>query len=106
MNTEQSTVAQIRSELEKVRTTLLPGVDGFLHSLLSLLHEDRVEPATKTLETEHARLSELLLQALLRLDAISADGAWDDARAERKGAVKEVQALLDRLDDGWGKRPS
>ncbi|KAF7361759.1 BAG domain-containing protein [Mycena venus] len=47
---------------------------------------------------EHIRLSELLLQSLLRLDAIQTDGEWDAARRERKAAVKEVQALLDRLD--------
>ena len=58
---------------------------------------------TQTLTLEHTRLSELLLQSLLRLDAISTDGSWDLARAERKGAVREVQGLLDRLDGEWGK---
>lgn len=53
---------------------------------------------------EHTRLSELLLQSLLRLDAIPTDGAWEKARLERKGAVREVQGLLDRLDGGWGAR--
>ena len=46
----------------------------------------------------------MLLQSLLRLDAISAEGEWETARRERKGAVKEVQALLDRLDGGWRAR--
>ena len=53
---------------------------------------------------EHARLGELLLQSLLRLDAINAEGEWEDARKERKGAVREVQALLDKLDGAWKKR--
>ena len=48
--------------------------------------------------------AELLLQSLLRLDAITAEGEWENARKERKGAVKEVQALLDRLDGGWRAR--
>jgi len=56
------------------------------------------------LAKEHSRLGELLLQALLRLDAISAEGEWEEARRERKGAVREVQALLDRLDGGWRAR--
>lgn len=55
-------------------------------------------------EREHVRLAELLLQSLLRLDAITAEGEWENARKERKGAVKEVQALLDRLDGGWRAR--
>jgi len=53
---------------------------------------------------EHTRLSELLLQSLLRLDAIHTDGSWELARAERKGAVRVVQGLLDSLDGGWAKR--
>ena len=65
-------------------------------------------PSTKTLAAitptqEHTRLSELLLQSLLRLDAIPTDGSWEHARAERKGAVREVQGLLDRLDGGWAE---
>ena len=55
-------------------------------------------------EQEHVRLGELLLQSLLRLDAITAEGEWELARRERKGAVREVQALLDRLDGGWRAR--
>jgi hypothetical protein len=50
------------------------------------------------------RLGEMLLQSLLRLDAINAEGEWEQARLERKKAVKEVQGLLDRLDTGWRKR--
>ena len=56
------------------------------------------------MEQEHVRLGEMLLQALLRLDAIQPESEWEQARKERKGAVKEVQALLDRLDGGWRAR--
>lgn len=61
-------------------------------------------PPSTELEQEHVRLGELLLQSLLRLDAIHSEGEWEQARKERKGAVKEVQALLDRLDGGWRAR--
>ena len=53
---------------------------------------------------EHNRLGEELLQSLLRLDVLTMDRSWDSARAERKSAVKHVQALLDRLDGGWRER--
>lgn len=66
-----------------MREQLSPAVD---HLLASAAGEPK----------EHIRLSELLLQSLLRLDAIQTDGEWDAARRERKAAVKEVQALLDR----------
>lgn len=75
----------MQQELQRVRTELAPGVLAF-HS----------SPSPK----EHARLSELLLQSLLRLDGLAmiTDGAWEDARRQRKDAVKEVQSLLDTLD--------
>ncbi|KAF8270292.1 hypothetical protein EI94DRAFT_1680954 [Lactarius quietus] len=85
--TEASTIEIIRAELASVRSTLEPGVDAFLR--------------TPTVDAEHTRLGELLLQALLRLDAIAIDSAWPEARRERKGAVRAVQDVLDRLDKGW-----
>jgi hypothetical protein len=99
--TEQSTIAQVRSEIEFIQSTLLPQVDSFL---LKLSPESQHALTARGLESEHRRLAELLLQALLRLDAIVPDVDWEDARTERKGAVKEVHALLDRLDEEWGKR--
>jgi hypothetical protein len=53
------------------------------------------------LQQEHTRLGELLLQSLLRLDAITPESDWEDARAARKAAVKEVQADLEKLDTSW-----
>ena len=119
--------------MDKVRTKLQPDVDTFLESLDALKvkstmttqaqgaktgakhksqHKQQQQqkptavaaaPSTE-LEQEHVRLGELLLQSLLRLDAIHSEGEWEQARKERKGAVKEVQALLDRLDGGWRAR--
>lgn len=85
--TEASTIQVIRSELAAVRGSLEPSVDAFLR--------------TPTADAEHTRLGELLLQALLRLDAINIDSTWTEARGERKGAVRAVQGVLDRLDKGW-----
>ncbi|GAA6048458.1 hypothetical protein JCM3770_003767 [Rhodotorula araucariae] len=51
-------------------------------------------------------LSEVLLQGLLKLDAIEIPGAYADARRERKDAVRRVQETLDRVDaakEGWKK---
>jgi hypothetical protein len=55
------------------------------------------------LAKERLRLSELLLQSLLRLDAITTDSEWEEARKERKAGVKEVQTLLDRIDGRTGE---
>ncbi|KAJ7446218.1 hypothetical protein B0H11DRAFT_2085611 [Mycena galericulata] len=93
VRTEQATISTIQSELANVRAELSPAVDNLLASAAG---QQNLKPK------EHTRLSELLLQALLRLDAITTDGEWEAARKERKAAVKEVQALLDRLDGGGG----
>ncbi|KAJ7045677.1 hypothetical protein C8F04DRAFT_444505 [Mycena alexandri] len=93
VRSEQAVVSTIQTELANVRAELSPAVD---HLLASAPGPQTPKPK------EHVRLSELLLQALLRLDAITTDGEWDTARRERKAAVKEVQALLDRLDGGGG----
>ncbi|KAH9942266.1 uncharacterized protein BXZ73DRAFT_74553 [Epithele typhae] len=122
--TEDTILSQIRSELDKVRATLQPDVDSFLAALAPTASAAHVgpgptptapppRPASAAASTarppadlahEHVRLGELLLQSLLRLDAITAEGEWETARKERKGAVKEVQSLLDRLDSGWRAR--
>jgi len=105
--TEQSTLNTIRSELETVRTTLKPSVDRFLESL------EHSQPLSSTTtdstpllnrddpKQSHRVLGELLLQSLLRLDAITPEGEWVEVRSARKGAVREIQGLLDRLDEGW-----
>ncbi|KAJ6587073.1 BAG domain-containing protein [Mycena vulgaris] len=84
---QEAVISTIQAELAHVRAELSPAVDQLLAS-----HQHT--PKTK----EHIRLSELLLQSLLRLDSITTDGEWEAARKERKAAVKEVQALLDSLD--------
>lgn len=89
-SSEQSLINTISSELANVRTELLPS----LNTLLATPRED-----TPLQQKEYRRLGELLLQSLLRLDALESDREWVDARNQRKAAVKEVQALLDRLDD-------
>jgi hypothetical protein len=83
--------------LSSVRDGLLPDVERFVGGL----SDTELGSITPAQESEHRRLGELLLQALLRLDALAAEGEWADARAARRGAVREVQGVLDRLDERW-----
>jgi BAG domain len=94
--TEPELISKIQEELQQTRQSLVPPLNDFLGVLDSSTH-----PPTSELEREHVRLGELLLQSLLRLDALMPEGTWEEARTLRKGAVREVQGLLDRLDDGW-----
>jgi hypothetical protein len=94
--TEHSLISKIQGEVQRIRDSLVPPLETFLDSL-----ESPSPPPKPELEREHVRLGELLLQSLLRLDALAPEGNWEDARLVRKGAVREVQGLLDKLDGGW-----
>ena len=129
--TEEGTILAIRAELEKVRETLVPDVDAFVRALVpsvlalegsgrapgygsgpshAYAHAESAPPHTElslpeSTPTDHTRLSELLLQSLLRLDALHVSGVdWPEARVQRKAAVREVQGVLDRLDGAWAAR--
>ncbi|KAF8585962.1 hypothetical protein K439DRAFT_1409478 [Ramaria rubella] len=97
--TEPALISKIEEELHRIRQSLIPPLDAFLGTLNS-----SSSPPTPEMEREHIRLGELLLQSLLRLDSYTPEGSWEDARSLRKGAVREVQSLLDKLDDGWRER--
>ncbi|KAJ7287795.1 hypothetical protein C8J57DRAFT_1654808 [Mycena rebaudengoi] len=75
----------ITAELSKVVGELAPSVSAFVHS---------TEPS----ERERARLSELIFQSLERLDAITLEPEWEDARKGRRSVVEEVQKLQSFLD--------
>ncbi|KAG2150903.1 hypothetical protein DEU56DRAFT_778998 [Suillus clintonianus] len=138
--TEQSTITAIRTELDRVRTSLVPDVDALVSALAPSTattvppptsaptpasgsaptqsfsspaqvssfpppHPTVASYSSKPTSSDHTRLSELLLQSLLRLDAMHLAGSdWPEARAERKAAVREVQGVLDRLDGAWSAR--
>ncbi|KAF8838803.1 hypothetical protein BDN67DRAFT_970937 [Paxillus ammoniavirescens] len=121
--TEESTISAIRAELDRVRSTLVPDVHAFVSALshpptaTPSISASGVSPIPDTSSTsdlsslpkpsplDHTRLSELLLQSLLRLDALHMSGAdWPEARQQRKAAVREVQGVLDRLDGAWAAR--
>ncbi len=99
--TEINTIAAVHSEIANVNKTIVPALNDFLSFLSSPSDTEYTPPQSLTLDQEHTRIGELLLQSILRLDVLIMDGAWTDARKERKGAVRSVQTMLDRLDTGW-----
>lgn len=67
-------------------------------------HTDAPAPPTyEKLQMAHARLSELLLQGLLRLDGIDIPNEYSEARKERKEAIRSVQCRLDEVDRVWSE---
>lgn len=87
--TEQNCIISIQNEVDTVNRSLKPSLEEFL----------KEQPRSRAeFDLEHRRLGELLLQSLLRLDALSPESHWSEARTRRKLAVKEIQALLSELD--------
>ncbi|KAJ4477021.1 BAG domain-containing protein [Lentinula edodes] len=108
---ETTIMTQIQEQLTLVRSSLVPSLEKFLQTLPTQSNMDIPFDSTSNSPTspasihkEHARLSEMLLQSLLTLDAITVDGEWVQARQERKAAVREVQGYLDQLDAAWNSR--
>jgi hypothetical protein len=99
-STETDLIALIHSELNSIHSSIGPALKSFIESLKTS-NADCSLSQRPDMEFEHKRLGELLLQSLLRLDALSPDGEWTDARAERKKAVKVIQTMLDQLDSTW-----
>ncbi|KAJ6499145.1 hypothetical protein C8R45DRAFT_105517 [Mycena sanguinolenta] len=88
------TQEQTTAQGEEQARSLLVSERSKIH-LLSLAVQYYVK---KPNEKERARLSELLLQALERLDGIAMEPGWEGCRQDRRNAVVEAQKLQDMLD--------
>ncbi|KAJ6625477.1 hypothetical protein B0H10DRAFT_2001498 [Mycena sp. CBHHK59/15] len=86
---EQTALSEITSELSKVQQEFAPAVANFLRA---------VRLGQQWSESDRAWLSESLLQALERLDAVAMEYGWEDARRERHAVVKEVEQLQEKLE--------
>ena len=124
--TEEGSKEFIRDEMQRITQSLAPALDVFLTAIeaptptssggsnsasaTSFAPEatpstlPTSQPTITDIDYEHRRLNEEFVQSLLRLDELHLESQWDGARSDRKGAVKSVQALLDRLDRGWRER--
>lgn len=60
----------------------------------------------KELNKEYLMVSEVLLQALMKLDGFEIDSSWTEARKARKEAIRKVQAVLDEIDTAKENRQS
>jgi len=98
--TETSVIAIIHGELNAIHNSIGPALKSFVDNL-NRTSDTSPSPKRSELEFEHKRIGELLLQSLLRLDALTPDGQWAEARSERKKAVKIIQNMLDELDANW-----
>jgi len=112
VRTEAGMNTAIAAELDKVAKTITPDLTSLLATLSFSPQKNTTQsdaepsapaeqPSPEALKLNHSRLAELLLQSLLRLDALTPPTEWEETRRARKAAVKHVQASLDSLDMAW-----
>jgi hypothetical protein len=97
--TPTSTVATPSTPFDKIQA-IRQGIKATFGPQISTFVRDPPETRKERVETK-ARLSELLLQQLLKFDDVIIDPddyASKEARLERKAAVKWVQSLMDDID--------
>lgn len=83
--------------LADARTALVPAVSARNQALYGP-PKSPSSPEYAGLVKQHLFIGENLLQTLLWLDGVVCQPTWDEARAERKAAVKYVQGQLDECD--------
>lgn len=76
-------------------------VDAYLASKADPSAAPADVPTLTAIHQAHMRLSELLLQGLLKLDSIDVPSPFTKSRAARKEAVRKVQNALNVVDAAW-----
>ncbi|KAJ3298162.1 hypothetical protein HK104_011083 [Borealophlyctis nickersoniae] len=100
---ESDMIKKVESHVENARRTLVPMIEDYSKQAVEFLGAGNDQatsalPTAKQLKDSHAKISELLLQSLLKLDGVTCPPDFEAARASRKEAVRFVQSLLDRVD--------
>jgi hypothetical protein len=90
-------VDELRDQVEAFQRD----VDAYLASKYNPGEATADVPTLTAIHQAHMRLSELLLQGLLKLDSIDIPSPFTKSRAARKEAVRKVQNALNIVDGGW-----
>ncbi|WWC89914.1 uncharacterized protein L201_004843 [Kwoniella dendrophila CBS 6074] len=103
---ESVLVSWISNLVENLLNPLIPSIYTFISQTdPNATNKPKHIPSFEILQKEHARLSELLLKALLDLDNIQITNSnWTEARQRRKLGVKKIQNELNKVDEAWGER--
>ncbi|KAJ3245741.1 hypothetical protein HDU77_009263 [Chytriomyces hyalinus] len=102
MRPEQTAIHKLSEIDASLATTIMPLVEEYTNSataytLQTAESSNGTHITAKKLKDGHARVSELILQTLLKVDEVLV-GENDELRMRRKDAVRRCNALLDRVD--------
>ncbi|KAJ3282366.1 hypothetical protein HDU76_008720 [Blyttiomyces sp. JEL0837] len=92
-------LSSIRHELEGKVNPLIDSYTTSVIEFTSAIEASREPTQTlKQLKDSHAKVSELLLQGLLKIDGVVVPEGHEEVRLRRKEAVKFVNGLLEKVD--------
>ena len=92
--TQDPSLGLLETVQDHIGSALLPLVDQHATLVQSFLSQP--SNTRKQVDQSHLKVSELLLQSLLKMDGIECTS--DDARQKRRELIKFIQSLLDRID--------
>ncbi|TDL19897.1 hypothetical protein BD410DRAFT_392851 [Rickenella mellea] len=106
---EKKLISLIEAELSRVQTTLIPSIEAHLTSLRSPSPFPSPGRATSGTTSSpqrrtHMHLDDQLQRSIIYFDGILPEQGWMYARRRRKEAIKEVQAWVEVLEEGWAAR--
>ncbi|KAJ3402907.1 hypothetical protein HDU80_004649 [Chytriomyces hyalinus] len=100
MTPEQTAIHKLSEIDASLAKTIMPLVEEYTNSATAYASQESSNDthiSAKKLKDGHARVSELILQTLLKVDEVLV-GENDELRMRRKDAVRRCNALLDRVD--------
>jgi hypothetical protein len=95
--TESLVLQRLESIVVEARESLVPMIEKYKTDAQTVLAARRNEQP-KLLKDSHAKLGELLMQSLLKVDGVTFDSSFEMARLKRKQTVAFFQDLLDTID--------
>eukprot|EP00842_Homolaphlyctis_polyrhiza_P004800 jgi/Hompol1/5320/HPOL_000764-RA len=114
LSPEQHLIARLEEQIHFTKTTLAPMIEQyeanvaiFITQPASSTSQSILDTTTttttplltqKAMQDEYAKLSELLLQRLIKIDGVDCPAEFADARSHRREAVRFVQSKMDFVD--------
>lgn len=91
---------RVIAQIDAIVTNTLDKLKGDIENQL----QEQPSGTDRELHKQYLMVSEVLLQALMKLDGFEIDSSWTEARKARKEAIRKVQSLLDQIDAAKEKR--
>ncbi|KAI9331829.1 hypothetical protein DFJ73DRAFT_68146 [Zopfochytrium polystomum] len=104
---EVRAIHQIDTILAEMQTTVQPLMHGYLQEAEAYISSkaagagfssEDTQRMEKRLKEEHARVGELLLQGLMKVDGVVVPDGHDEVRSRRKEVVRTLNRWLEQVD--------